>query len=491
MDNLENNNPVNNNAEDSYDLLHKNFNLYDASKYGFSEEEEFQPAEEDVKNSGEIYFSANEESYRRQFSDSDFDLFTPESKMHTVQTGTAKSAPVQRTSAKTAQQGKKTQKSKSTKNVKTAKSKKKKKKKKNSKKSLVLALLILIVVALISAIVRIPVIGCMNDILAIDRSDNQMRVILDHTMTTSEVLDLLDQKGLIYSANFCKIVSRFLGYAKIRETENGPYVDRTYPAGTYFLSPSMGVEGMLRELYTSGEAKSTVTLTFPEGYTIDQIVERLALNGVASEKALYEVLNSDSFYENYEFLSTIKERGQRYRALEGYMYPDTYEFYIGENPESVINRFLKNFEEKWMQNFAVYAANSNYTIDEIVTIASILQKEANDAEQMGVIASILYNRLSSSSFPYINCDSTANYIAAHEEELKSNNSFLNLMMHYDTNQITGLPVGPICNPGYDAILSALNPDTTDFYYFLHDSEGRIYTARNYEEHLANMRYLGD
>ena len=333
--------------------------------------------------------------------------------------------------------------------------------------------------------------GCMNDILAIDRSDTQIRVILDRTMTTSEVLDLLDQKGLIYSANFCKIVSRLLGYAKIRETENGPYVDRTYPAGTYFLSPSMGVEGMLRELYTSGEEKSTVTLTFPEGYTIDQIIERLALNGVASEKALYEVINSDSFYENYDFLSSVTDRGQRYRALEGYMYPDTYEFYIGENPESVINRFLKNFDEKWNQNFAVYAAKSNYSVDQILTIASILEKEASDAEQMGVISSILYNRLSSSSFPYINCDSTANYIEAHEEELKANGSFLNLMMHYDTNQVTGLPVGPICNPGYDAILAALTPDTTDYYYFLHDPDGRIYLARTYEEHQANMRYLGE
>ena len=110
---------------------------------------------------------------------------------------------------------------------------------------------------------------------------------------------------------------------------------------------------------------------------------------------------------------------------------------------------------------------------------------------MGVIASILYNRLSSSSFPFINCDSTAKYIEAHEEELKANNLYLNYMMHYDTNQVTGLPVGPICNPGYDAILAALNPDQTDFYYFLHDSEGRIYTARTYDEHQANMRYLGE
>ena len=479
---------ANSRPEDSYDLLHKNFSMF-----GMDEEDELPPADEDVKNSGEIYFSANSDSSNSyggsgDYSDADFSLFTSEPKK-TPASGSVKRSGASAERTAPAQKNK----NDTVKRTKTTASNgsKKKKKKKNSKNSLLLALLILIFVGLLSAVVRIPVLGCMNDILAIDRSDTQMRVILDRTMTTSEVLDLLDQKGLIYSSNFCKIFSRLLGYAKIREYEGGPLVDRTYPAGTYYLSPSMGVEGLLRELYTAGDEKSTVTITFPEGYTIDQIIDKLALNGVASANALYEVINSDSFYETYDFLKSVTDRGQRYRALEGYMYPDTYEFYVGENPESVINRFLKNFNEKWNTNFAGYAKNSNYTIDQIITIASILEKEASDAEQMGVIASILYNRLSSSSFPYINCDSTAKYIEAHEEDLKAAGSYLNLMMHYDTNQITGLPVGPICNPGYDAILAALRPDSTDYYYFLHDPDGRIYLARTYEEHQANLKYLGD
>ena len=485
MDELENRN--NNTAgaggtEDSYDLLHRNFSLF-----GDMDEEDQTPQEEDVKNSGEIYFSANTGApdFTERYSDTDFARFTPGAGMRTVQTGSGSRT---QSGGSRAQQPRGKTASSSAK-AKTAK--KKKKKKKNSKKSIFLVFLILAMVALISAVVRVPVLGCMNDILAIDRDETQMRVILDRPMTTSQVLDLLDQKGLIYSANFCKIVSRLLGYAKIQETENGPYVDRTYPAGTYFLSPSMGVEGMLREMYTAGTEKATIKLTFPEGYTVDQIVERLSINGVASKNALYEVLDSEQFYEKYDFLQYVKDRKQRYRALEGYLYPDTYEFYIGENPESVINRFLNNFNEKWNTNFAAYASRSNYTVDEILTIASILQKEANDAEQMGVISSILHNRLSSSSFPYINCDSTAKYIEAHEEDLKAIGSYVNLMMHYDTDQVTGLPVGPICNPGYDAIYAALNPDETDFYYFLHDSEGTIYLARTYAEHQANMQYLGN
>ena len=108
-----------------------------------------------------------------------------------------------------------------------------------------------------------------------------------------------------------------------------------------------------------------------------------------------------------------------------------------------------------------------------------------------MIASIIYNRLESASFPFINCDSTSKYISAHEDELKEAGSYANLMMHYDTYQVNGLPVGPICNPGSDAIAAAISPDSTDYYYFLHDSEGRLYTARTVEEHQANQQYLGE
>ncbi len=368
--------------------------------------------------------------------------------------------------------------------------KKKKKKKRNSKKSMLLALLILVFVVLLSFVIRIPVVGCMNDILAIDREDTQVRFIIERPMKTNEVLDLLQDKGLIYSSNFCKIFSNLLGYAKVRERPGGPYVEREYPAGVYYLSPSMGVEGMLREIYTSGDIRSTVSITFPEGYTIDQIVEKLALNGVASESALYSVLDSESFYENYDYLQYVTNKAQRYRKLEGYMYPDTYEFYVGENPESVINRFLSNFNEKWNTKYAKLAENSEYTVDQIITIASILQKEARDAEQMSVISSIIYKRLRSSSFLYINCDSTAKYISVHEKELKEEGSYLNLMMHYDTYQVAGLPVGPICNPGEDAIIAACTPQETEYYYFLHDSEGKIHLAVTAEEHQRNInKYL--
>ncbi len=494
IDSKNQSNAASDTGSDTYDFIHSHF-----AQFNSDDESDPDAAEEDdVKNNGEIYFSANgsSHSYGTRYSDADFDRFstsvrTSASASKSGASRTAGNPGRNGGSATKAYGGNKAKKTAASSSGKSQpiKKKRKRKKRKNSKKSVLMAFLILIFVILLSAIVRIPIMGCMNDILAIDREDTQVRVILDRTMTTSQVLDLLDRKGLIYSANFCKIVSNLLGYAKVREYEGGPYVDRTYPAGTYYLSPDMGVEGMLREIYTAGIDKSTVSITFPEGFTVDQIIEKLALNGVASEKALYDVLDDESFFENYDYLKYVTDKHQRYRMLEGYLYPDTYEFYVGENPKSVFNRFLTNFTNKWNANFAKLAENSSYTIDQIITIASILQKEASDAEQMGVISSIIHNRLESSSFPFINCDSTAKYISAHEDRLRADGSFATLMMHYETYQVTGLPVGPICNPGLDAIRAALLPDSTDYYYFLHDKEGRIYTARTVAEHQANEAYI--
>ena len=128
-------------------------------------------------------------------------------------------------------------------------------------------------------------------------------------------------------------------------------------------------------------------------------------------------------------------------------------------------------------------------MDEIITVASIIEKEAFDAEQMRVIASVIYNRLNSSSFPFINCDSTAQYIEKFKDKLTAEGTYNDLLKVYDTYQKTGLPVGAICCPGADAIYSALHPESTDYYYFLHDKDGNIYLASTASEHENNLQYI--
>ena len=471
----------NNSQNDAYNELLKNF----------SQQKNSDPlsgqAEDDVKNNGEIYFSANASSQRPETPGIPFFGANSAPAANGVPFSSAhKSTANRRTENMASARTKKTggnAKALAARNTTKKASGKKGGKRKPDKNVLNLFSVLAVVafVLIVSLFIKIPIMGCINDVFAMDRSSTELQVIVDDGMKVNDIIDLLKSKDLIYSSAFCKLATSFFDYDK----------DKPVSGGTYHLSPDMGIEGMLNEILSAGVKTSTVTLTFPEGFTVDQYVEKLSSNGVASAKALYTVMNSDEFFEKYDFLKPISDRDQRYRALEGYLYPDTYEFYVGEDPTSVLDRFLTNFNNKWSEKYTSRAEELGMTIDEIVTIASILEKEAYDAEQMPLIASVLYNRLRSSSFPYINCDSTAKYLDSAKDELTQSGTYNSYIALYDTYQKTGLPISAISNPGADAIHAALYPDSTDYYYFLHAANGKIYMARTAQEHEENQKYLDE
>lgn len=446
-----------NRDNDAYDELLRSFSSTSADSL----------EENDIKNHGEIYFSMNSPNGSK----------TPRTTTDKKSNGTE---PV----AKSSNQKKSTTEGRSNK-----KKNSKKKKRQNNIKNSVLAIVLVIIVFISAFLIKVPIMGCINDILAINVSNTDFRVVVDEDTDVFEIIDLLADKNLINNSMFCKFFAKFRNFdVKIDKDKNKHTI--IYPAGTYFLNSAMGLEGMLNEIRSSGVDSNTITLTFPEGYSIEQIIEKLDSNGVCSASSLYEAMLKDDIYEKYEFLNSITEKDLRFRVLEGYLYPDTYEFYIGEAASSVIDRFLKNFNDKWTAEYAARAKELGYTVDEIITVASILEKEAFDAEQMPVIASVIYNRLNSSSFPFINCDSTGKYIDNFKETLESTGKFSDYMKVYDTYQKTGLPIGPIACPGADAIHSALYPESTNYYYFLHDDTGKLYLASTVSEHENNVtKYL--
>ncbi len=439
------------NNNDAYDELLKSF-------YATKNENE---AKDEIKNRGEVYFSANTQHKRKAEQ-------PKKSAPVRSSVSTQKNTPVRKTGKPVT---------------------KRKKKKNNSVQNSILAVIIVVVVFISAFLIRIPLMGCINDILAIDVSDTDFRVVLENDMDAFEVIDELAEKKLINNPLFCKLFAKIMSL-DVKTDREGNRKTIVFPAGTYFLNSSMGVEGMLNEIRTNGLDSNTVKVTFPEGFSVEQIFEKLDDSGVCSASALYKVMESDEIFSKYDFLSSITEKSLRYRALEGYLYPDTYEFYIGEAPTSVIERFLNNFENKWSDAYSSKATELGYTVDEIITVASIIEKEAFDAAQMPIIASIIYNRLESSSFPFINCDSTAQYIENYKQSLEASGQYADYMKVYDTYQKTGLPVGPICCPGADAIYAALHPASTDYYYFLHDKDGKIYLAHTANEHQNNLQYIG-
>lgn len=345
------------------------------------------------------------------------------------------------------------------------------------------SLVALAVIVVVSAVLCIYGIGCINDVIALNADDKSAEVTVQEGMTDKEVLKLLKKNGLINNRLFCQI---FLSVFE----QDGEYI-----SGVYTLSSDMGVEKMIATMKTDYKNSETVSLTFPEGWTIDQIAEKLEANEVCTASSFINTLQDVDFSDEYDFINAIPDKEQRFRVLEGYIYPDTYEFYVGENASSVVRRFLDNFKNRWTEEYQAQADKLGLTVDEIVTLASILQKEAANTEQMSTIASIIYNRLDKpGAFPLLQCDSTEDYVVETIKPTLTSSAedtqlYVSYREKYDTydENCKGLPIGAIANPGDAAIKAALNPDDTGYLYFRHDSEGGVYYATTFSEHQANAK----
>ena len=338
---------------------------------------------------------------------------------------------------------------------------------------------IMAVVIAISATIAYFVISCINDMLAIHVSpkrDVEISVVITENMNTDDVIDALDDAGVINNAWFCKLAAKIIGYS-----------DEGYIPRTYDFKPSMGLENMLNEIKdkTSDTAK-TVTLTFPEGYTVDQIIAMLVENNVCSRENFISVMNTTDFSKDYDFLESITKAENRYMLLEGFLFPDTYEFYVGEDPASVIKKFLDNFGRKWTDSYSELAEARGMTVDQIIKLASIVEKEAVGAD-MPVVGSILFNRIDANM--RLECDSTSIYMRNNlaglsEEDVAAYDAL------YDTYSCYSLPVGAICNPGVDAISAVLNAPDTGYYYFIHDRNNEFHVAKTLSEQEYNIRTYG-
>lgn len=242
--------------------------------------------------------------------------------------------------------------------------------------------------------------------------------------------------------------------------------------------------------------KNTVTVTFPEGFTILEIAERLAENNVCSKTEFLEICNQP--YEGIE----IENADERIFLLEGYIFPDTYEFYFNSDPKAVLDKFIKNYNKKITPEIKAKAEALGYTMDEMLTLASIIQKECDeDISECVTVSSVFHNRLKSPSFPLLQSDVTTFYITqklgeqlGYQKDVKlanQNDEVRRYMDLYSTYYCKGLPAAPICNPGIKAINAAVNPADTDYYYFLTDPSGEdFYYASTLSQHQKNGKTAG-
>lgn len=323
-----------------------------------------------------------------------------------------------------------------------------------------------------------------GDIIAYDRDETSVTVVIENekngnSPTLEHVIGTLHSAGLIKQKQLCIFFAKFRHFDGYKNSDN-VWVPTEYLSGVYYLEPGLGLEGMLNTIKKStSTGADTITLTFPEGWTISQIFERLEKNGVCDASKLYA--NIEPVAKQYDFYYEINQSGLRYLGVEGYLFPDTYEFYKNENAVSVLKKLFDNSDAKWKKSYSKRAKELGYTRDEILIIASIIQREAANSAQMRDVSSILHNRLKSSTYPSIQCNSTLDYV---NNSVKSHVDASLAAVYtdaYNTYRVEGLPPGPICNPGIDAIEAALNPNDTNYYFFAHNNKGKIYLAENYAQ----------
>ncbi|MFU0831441.1 MAG: hypothetical protein ACFWUC_00640 [Oscillospiraceae bacterium] len=231
----------------------------------------------------------------------------------------------------------------------------------------------------------------------------------------------------------------------------------------------------------SDETPKTVQVTIPEGFTLPQIAARLEANSVCSGE---DFINAAQTYDfsYYPLVAKIEDNPNRCYKLEGYLYPDTYEFYIGMKPQDAVGKFLRNAENQIGNKYSFPGLST----DELITLASIIEREADDPENMQKVSSVFHNRLKIGMI--LQADSTRDYCNIYLVPQFGDK----YNQYYNTyrEQCTALPAGPISNPGADALYAAAHPADTDYLYFATGTDHKYYYGTTETERDALMADAG-
>lgn len=356
----------------------------------------------------------------------------------------------------------------------------KKKKRLNTAYNWVLTIVWVSAVLVVSVFIASFALSSINDLVGFSKESKEVEIVIPEGYSLNEIAELLKEKGIIDEPFTFEVYAR----VKNMETKLAP--------GKYVLNSNLGYDQIFQALKVKEAAKDVVTVNFYEGMTVREIAARLEENGVCGYDEFMEAVNTETF--EYEFESLMGKSENIYIKWEGYLFPDTYEFYINSTPRSVIVKFVDNFNNKFTSEYYQRMQELGMTLDEVITLASVIQSEAAYMSDMKIVSSVFHNRLApGSGLPYLQSDVTYFYytenIEPFVEDEELSETYLYSYYTY-TDYKAGLPVGPICNPGLNAIKAALYPDDTNYYYFVTDLEGNFYFAKTLAEHEANIIKAG-
>ncbi len=427
---------------------------------------------------------------------------------------------------------------------KALKAEKKRKKKKAKKNGCVFRVVWLVMVLILGIVTAEFLLVGINDLLGRNRGDEEKIIIkVPKDANCSEIAQILSENGVISNESYFKL------YTKLTKDD-----DIIFTQGSYEMTNNMDYEAIINYLQSNANRVDTVEIRFTEGMTILEIADKLDENKVCNKDEFLELCNSDNFDEDFTFLANDRPKVDKtYYKLEGYLFPDTYEFYQGESAETSIYRFLNNFETRMYytkqrieivedkteddgpkikydeygnvmydeDGNVIYetdtdkrktkkyekltleeqAKKQGMTMDELITLASMIQSEAASAEDMYDVSSVFHNRLDTlkkdgyTDFgEYIRgmLDSDPTMYYPYKKNTLPDKNFEST---YNTYKTAGLPAGAVCNPGMEAIKAALYPNDTNYYYFCHkaatDTEPAVaYYASTSGDHQYNLSRAG-
>lgn len=338
---------------------------------------------------------------------------------------------------------------------------------------IVTVLIFTVAISLATAIISVG-----KDMLAIGKSDDIKIVTIPEGVTTEEVAQILYDEGIIKMPSAFKFVSKLSG------------AENKYIAGDHELSPSNAYETIINELTTDKSLEmETVDVTFVEGCDVISAGKQLEEAGVCEAERFVYYFNAGDY--NFEFEKYLpSSTSSKFNRMEGYLFPDTYTFYVNTDPEVVCQKIYKNFDEKFKPEYYEKLKELNMTLDETITLASIVQAESPDMETMKKVASVFENRLANpEEYPKLQSDPTRYYV---EEVIKPNIEIPSkaIFEAYDTYESNGLPPGAIGNPGTAAIEAVLYPADTDYYFFYANVDTKeTFFAETDEEHEQNKEMV--
>lgn len=336
-----------------------------------------------------------------------------------------------------------------------------------------------VMILLVSLLVGQYCISGIDDMLARGRSSVNLTVEIPKNATLTQVTSALNKAGVVQNVSFFRL------FAKMTKAPS------TFDGGSYQLKTDMDYEELLNTLQSTNNRVDTVKITFREGVNAPEIAAALEKNGVCSAKDAIAVFNGNQLDASFDMLQQINNASKRYYKLEGYLFPDTYEFYKNEDATQAVKKLVSNCNTKLTKQIRQKAAQENLTVDQMLTLASMIQAEAADTADMYNVSSVFHNRLTSgqTDLRRLSSDPTTYYpyrqLSAVPAAIRST-----YKSRYDTYTLEGLPPGPICSPGMDAIDAALNPASTDYNYFCHDKKGKAYYAETNAQHQANLKKAG-